>query len=207
MSSLKHNTREAWLRSAAKLLAPLFQSVDATLPPELQFSAAPISQGAIGTCHDKQHSSDEKTRNITICASLSDPLDKAGVLPTLMHELVHAAVGGKHGHRGEFARVARALGLEGRLTATRAGEDLLERLKPIAEELGPYPGVATKKGKKRRSWKRGQTKHIRLRSLNDYDYWVYMPRDLYEDQGAPLDPEGDAMVSSREIGEAEAQDD
>lgn len=63
MSSLKHNTREAWLRSAAKLLAPLFQSVDATLPPELQFSAAPISQGAIGTCHDKQHSSDEKTRN------------------------------------------------------------------------------------------------------------------------------------------------
>ena len=53
---------------------------------------------------------------------LKDPLEVAA---TLVHELVHIlAVGVEEGHRGKFTKLAKAIGLEGKMTATHAGETL-----------------------------------------------------------------------------------
>jgi hypothetical protein len=67
---------------------------------------------------------------------LDDPLRVAGVLA---HELIHAAVGLKCGHRGAFRRVALAIGLEGSMPATVEGEKFKRAVAPILEAVGPYP--------------------------------------------------------------------
>ena len=45
-------------------------------------------------------------------------------LEVLTHELVHVADKNESGHRGRFARIARRIGLEGKLTQTHAGKRL-----------------------------------------------------------------------------------
>ena len=57
------------------------------------------------------------------------------------HETIHA-VGLKCRHRGPFATVARALGLEGPLTATTEGVAFKRHVAPILDALGPYPHAA-----------------------------------------------------------------
>jgi hypothetical protein len=84
----------------------------------------------------KPECSEDGTTEIFIAPTLSNGVD---VLSVLIHELVHAAVGCEEGHKGRFKTTARSLGLEGALTATHAGEDLLVRLQAIKEELGAYP--------------------------------------------------------------------
>src|SRR5690606_38637603 len=57
--------------------------------------------------------------------------DAVRVLDVLAHELVHAinfAEGDNCGHRGRFAKIAKGIGLTGKMTATVAGEELAERL-------------------------------------------------------------------------------
>jgi len=67
---------------------------------------------------------------------LDKPID---VLAVLAHELAHVWAGIQCGHRGEFARVARAIDLVGPLTSTSAGAWLSAELADIAQILGPYP--------------------------------------------------------------------
>lgn len=52
---------------------------------------------------------------------LTEPLT---ILATLVHELVHTAVGTRVRHRAPFRRLALAVGLRGRMTATVAGPAL-----------------------------------------------------------------------------------
>lgn len=61
------------------------------------------------------------------------------VLSTLAHELVHATVGLAAKHGKAFKQCALEIGLEGKMTATHAGEKLALRLNTIARELGTYP--------------------------------------------------------------------
>ena len=67
---------------------------------------------------------------------LSDPMRVAGVLA---HELVHATVGTQHGHKGPFTKLAKAIGLEGKMTATTEGDAFKQAVAPILEAVGPYP--------------------------------------------------------------------
>ena len=67
---------------------------------------------------------------------VDNPLE---ALDILTHELVHASVGNEHGHKGPFKTLARALGLEGKLTATTAGPELEKHLQDIVKTLGKYP--------------------------------------------------------------------
>lgn len=64
------------------------------------------------------------------------------ILATLVHEMVHAVDDCQSGHKGNFAKIAKALGLEGKMTATHAGEALAERLTEIAADLGEFPHAA-----------------------------------------------------------------
>ena len=89
----------------------------------------------LGQAFDPSISADG-TFEVFINPVLDQPVD---VLSVLVHELIHVAAGIQCGHRGEFARIARAVGLEGALTATVPGADLRDKLELIAATLGAYP--------------------------------------------------------------------
>lgn len=140
---MNHTTRETYLASATEYLAPHFVNLGYPLP-SVRASVGIPSGGKggklkrIGECWDKRASSDNTTE-IFICPSQSDPV---AVLAILLHELVHAAVGLKCGHKGSFKRVALALGLEGKMTATFPGAQLASDLQELSHTLGEYPHAA-----------------------------------------------------------------
>lgn len=132
-------TREGWLTAAAGALAPVFAAADIELPASVAVSCgfpggAPILK-TIGQCWKTATALDGRA-HIFVSPLLHDPVE---VLEVLAHELVHAVDDCEHKHRGPFAKMARAIGLEGKLTATHAGPELRLWLEQIAAELGDYP--------------------------------------------------------------------
>lgn len=65
--------------------------------------------------------------------------DAVKALDILTHELIHAVDDCKHGHRKQFTQIMKKIGLEGKPTATHAGERLHGELVEIVEFLGDYP--------------------------------------------------------------------
>jgi len=135
-------TREEWLTSAIDILRPDFTELDATIPDSVRVTCGWPSQGGrpgrkqrIGECWPPSCSEDDTTE-MFINPMLGDGVE---ALEVLVHELVHAAVGCDAGHKGPFRTVAKGIGLEGKMTATRAGETLRAKLEGIAESLGDYP--------------------------------------------------------------------
>ena len=57
------------------------------------------------------------------------------MLDILAHEAIHAVDNCASGHKKEFKRIAKAIGLEGKMTATKAGEALKAELQTIIEAL------------------------------------------------------------------------
>ena len=140
---MNHATRETYLASATKHLAPLFVAQGYPLPSVRASVGIPAGgKGkklkAIGQCWSHLASADDTTE-IFICPSQSEPV---AVLAILLHELIHAAVGLKCGHKGAFKRVAVALGLEGKMTATFPGVQLASDLAELSHTLGEYPHAA-----------------------------------------------------------------
>lgn len=141
---MKNITREQWLEGAVKLMTPLFKKHDYKVPALRVTCGWPSKGGVarksitIGQCWDKAASSDKK-HQIFISPRLVKASEKQGVLPTLVHEVVHAVVGIKERHNSVFGACARAVGLEGKLTATHASKELVANCKKWAAKLGKYP--------------------------------------------------------------------
>jgi hypothetical protein len=136
------DTREGWLDDATERLRPDFIRATTPIPDEVKVSVGFPSRHALGRrrvaagqCWDAKTTGD-RIAQIYISPLMEDPVE---VLAVLVHELVHAAIGCKHGHRAPFKRAATRLGLEGKMTATVAGETLLVRLRELADALGPFP--------------------------------------------------------------------
>lgn len=89
----------------------------------------------IGQAFDPSISADG-TAEVFINPILDKPSD---VVAVLAHELVHVYAGIQCGHKGEFKRIARDIGLVGALTATVAGADLQAKIDDIVAALGSYP--------------------------------------------------------------------
>lgn len=132
-------TRESWLLSAVHRFRPWFEreGVHKPLPEDIRVSvgfAKGAKSSAIGWCY-KSVAAEDTINQIFISPALVDP---TVVLATLLHECVHAADDCNSAHTGEFRRVAKALGLEGKMTATYAGDALSGVLAELAEDLGEY---------------------------------------------------------------------
>jgi hypothetical protein len=134
--------REAWLTAMVEKLRPPFRENGYELPtkvrvscgwPSIRGRAAHISR--VGEAW-YSHVSADGTSETFISPRLSDPIEVADVL---VHEMVHHAVGPGYGHKGPFRRLARAVGLTGKMPATVVGPALRERLHARSAELGPYP--------------------------------------------------------------------
>jgi hypothetical protein len=140
-----HKTREAWLMALTEGLSPMFEQAGWPIPEKLGVSvgwpsekALAPKQRVIGQCWPPVYSADSSTQ-IFISPVLADTIE---VGATLVHELVHAAVGCAFGHKGPFKRLALSVGLIGPMRSTRAGEGLRARLNALMSELGPYPHAA-----------------------------------------------------------------
>jgi len=89
----------------------------------------------IGQCWPRS-ASDAGINEIFISPTIDDPVS---ALEILCHELIHAIDDCEHGHRKEFTKIMRDIGLEGKPTATHASERLHAELTRIADKLGDYP--------------------------------------------------------------------
>jgi hypothetical protein len=134
--------RETYLENAISELRPLFKAQGATIPKRVRVTCGPPSKRAgrsskrrVGECWAPEASAD-KTVEIIISMVIDKPVQ---ALDILTHELVHASVGNKCGHKGPFRKLALALGLTGKMTATVAGEKLTKQLKTIVKKLGRFP--------------------------------------------------------------------
>jgi len=136
--------REQWLTRAIPHLAKIVNSADVadefkvTVPEAIQVSCSWPGRSkierTIGQCW--QSKAGKGVTQVFISPLLNDPHD---ILAVLIHELVHAADDNESKHAGRFVKVIRAIGLEGKPTATHAGEALSQRLAAIADKLGDYP--------------------------------------------------------------------
>ena len=140
--------REKWLSTCLERLRPDFERIGFMLPEKIRTSCSWPSKSAlaqkkrrIGECWSAECSGDE-TFETFISPALKDSVEVAA---TLVHELTHAAVGLEEKHKRRFRECARAMGLEGKMTATTAGESLTARLKEIIKEIGEYPHAALTK--------------------------------------------------------------
>ncbi len=182
--------REEWLLEAkTKLEDEFFNRRTRKLPPVAVSCGIPKGSGnAIGQCWDSKVASDGTTQ-IFICPSIDEPFQ---VLGTLLHELCHASVGVRYGHGPEFGRIARAVGLKGKLTQTVVENDSPTGifLTKLQESLGVYPHKALNKRKDKK--KSQGPKRVKLISPKHNDYEISIVQDLLT-QGLPVDPWGDTM--------------
>jgi hypothetical protein len=135
-------TREAWLDAFTDAARPMFEKHGAALPKLIRCGIGFPSKGSrsnvIGECWADVASADGAVE-IFIRPSLQS--DSSRIADVLTHELCHAALGIVAGHGPKFKRLALALGLEGKMTATVAGDGWKAWADPILEALGPLPGA------------------------------------------------------------------
>lgn len=181
-----YDTREAWLRAATEELRPRLVAAGGTLPEKVQVTCGWPSTKAlsaknirIGECWQAS-SANDGAPHVFISPRLADPVE---VLDCHAHELIHAC--GAKGHRGPFKRIAVALGLEGKMTATHAGAHLAEELRLIAGRLGPYPHGALNPGD--RPTKKQTTRLLKV-ACAETGYTVRVTRKWLDEAGAPLCP-------------------
>lgn len=206
--------REQWLRGAADWIDQnILKPHNVRLPEKWAISVGfpKGSAKAIGQCWPTNMAADSETTTILISPVLGNH-DLVNLLQVIVHECIHAAVGNKHKHGGEFKRVARAVGLEGKLTATYVSEGsaLAVQLLGLAEGLGEYPHVALVPRKavrggdapERKGGEDGdgdgdggsaQSRWVRYQSTQEAKYTVVVSAKSVEQWGAPKDPWGNDM--------------
>ncbi|MBB3910143.1 SprT-like domain-containing protein [Sphingomonas desiccabilis] len=151
-------TREGWLKAFVEAARPVFAAAEAELPKLVRVSVGFPSKGArskvIGECWNASASDDGVSEVFIVPGLQADP---ARVADVLTHELIHAALGTEEGHGPTFRRVMKRLGLEGKATATVAGEGWRSWALPIVEALGPFPGAGLNAGMLLAGGKKTQT--------------------------------------------------
>ena len=185
-----HETREEWLNRAVALFGPMFEEAGAPLPSKVRVSVGFCSTGRkskrIGECWSDTASADGH-HEIFLKPELPDAMM---ALDVLAHELVHAAVGVQHGHKAPFKRIAVAIGLEGKMTATTAGPALMAKLEKMHSQLGAF-GYAPLMGDNGR--KKTATRLLKVECGNCFNekgrpYSVRMTREWIDTLGAPVCP-------------------
>lgn len=130
--------RETWLNSMAEKMAPRFDELGHTLPKfrvSIGFTSTGANGGANGQCWSDACTED---KHYTIFISPSEATSMA-IASILNHELIHAAVGLKEGHKGEFAAMMKATGMDRPFTQSRAGDGFKAWVQPFIDELGEIP--------------------------------------------------------------------
>lgn len=153
----KSATREEWLNKAVTHLSEFFDLQGLTVPTAKVSCGWPTKgavstrQRTLGQCFTKACST-AGVNEIFISPVLSDTSE---VLAVVAHELCHAVDNCKSSHGAGFSKMMKAVGLEGKPTATHASDALKTTFKRlIKDHLGEYPHQpldVTKGGGKKQS--------------------------------------------------------
>ena len=182
--ALKTLTREEWFQASINGLKEMFTAIGETVPDV--YVSVGYPKGArgkgktIGQCHPAVLSGDDKA-HIFIHPCLTDSVK---VLAVLGHELIHAIDNCESGHKGRFAKVAKAFGLEGKMTETTPSASLVERLNTLVTALGEYPHALLKESGKKQS-----TRMIKCECYS-CGYIARTSSKWIEQAGAPICPCG-----------------
>ena len=136
--------REYWLRQAAVFLLDHMQRCGLKNVAVRVSCGWPSSGGlgvgkmTVGECFAPTVCSDGVPQ-IFVSPRIADSVEVLGIL---LHELIHASVGHKAGHKKPFSQAARACGLEGPPTATIVSEKLRPVLVQYVQASGVYPHAA-----------------------------------------------------------------
>ena len=167
--------REWWLYHASVLLMELMEAAGVPVAPVRVSCGWPVSGGlgdgphVIGQCVPQEQCADGVSQ-IFISPHIAESIQ---VLGTLLHELIHAGVGWKAGHRRPFSQPARRLGLVGPPTATTVGPELAKVLQVFVNTLGPYPhapivvGQKEKKGSRMRLYECACEPAVKVRAARN----------------------------------------
>lgn len=133
-------TREEWLNAFMHKARPVFKQRGFELPDKVRVSVGFMfrSPKAIGQCWHESASADG-TREVFINPIIAD---SAHVADIVTHELCHTLFGPDEKHGKNFKAAAYGMGLEGKATATTAGDDWRAWAFPILAKLGPFPHAA-----------------------------------------------------------------
>lgn len=173
--------RQTWLENLVTDLRPYFHKAGFEVPANVRVSIGwpRGSHGkgkAIGQCWDMVASTD-KHFEIFVSPALKDTAQIVGVM---VHELVHAVVGTKAGHKGPFKQCALAVGLEGKMTATTSGPALQDWTRAELAKRGKYPGGALNDATRKK-----QTTRLIKCECADCGYIARVTAKWIEEKGAP----------------------
>lgn len=140
----KFGTRDEWLNAFIAAARPVFKAADLELPEKVRASIGWMFRSSnkktLGQCWHEASSADG-TREIWINPTLGGD-DSSRIADVLTHELAHTLFGPEEKHGKNFKAAVHKLGLEGKATATTAGQGWREWAGPILAELGPIPHAA-----------------------------------------------------------------
>jgi len=186
------STREEWLTVLNGLLDNHFSDFGYDAPENVRITCGFPSIKALGAKNRRVgevwdcESSDGNVFEISISPLVDDAVQVGAIL---VHEKVHTIAGLKAGHKGEFAKVAKKVGLEGKMTATTAGEQLTASLQLLVEQIGPYPHQ--KLTPRTRTEKPQANRHLKIEcpecKADGAPYLVRVSRDTLN-RGAPICP-------------------
>lgn len=137
----KYETREAWMLAAVDAMRPWYVEIDSEVPPVRISVGWPggrsaKGKGVRGQCW-ASHTVADRIPAIFVGPDQSDPLTIIGII---LHEMNHAADDGLSGHRGAFAKNAKALGFLPPWTSSEGKTpELVERLTALLKDLGAFP--------------------------------------------------------------------
>ncbi len=191
-----HIHREAWLHAVAAALRDPFKRLGHPIPDKVRLACGfPSVRGIaaknqrVGECWSSERSGDDH-HEILVSPVIADSMRVAGILA---HELIHAAVGTAHGHKGPFRAMAKAIGLEGKMTATTEGEAFKRLARPILEAVGPYPHAelhAMSNGRRK------QAARLIKCECAECGYVARVARQWIDEQGAPHCPAHGEMTAA-----------
>jgi len=190
----KYATRESWLQHFVEALRPWFRErANVELPEKVNVSVGWPSARAlsgknrrIGECWLPPG----KTPHIFISPLMDDEIEILGVL---VHELIHAM--GIGGHKLDFKKIAVAVGLEGKMTATEISDVLEKHLRALLDEeaIGEMPHE--KIHAEGRPIKKQTTRLLKVSCIDpDCGYIARVTRKWIEELGPPICPcNGESM--------------
>lgn len=189
---MTYETREQWLNACIGLHAQSFLNEGFELP-KIRIACGFPSIGAtrrknktIGQCFPSAASNDSAIE-ILISPVVDSIMEVSAIVA---HELCHAVLPSGTGHRAPFKRLAKAIGLAGKATATHAGEDYVAEYAPKLESLGMYPHAVLNVNANR---KKQSTRMIKASC--DCGYTVRLSRKWLDDMGAPHCPAHGEMIT------------
>lgn len=192
-----HPTREAWLEAAIAALTPLFAEVENAAVPPMRISIGwpggrANKKTTRGQCWASAAAADGVPQ-VFISPWVAEPIIILGVI---LHEMIHGIDDCESGHRGNFIRIAKAVGLEPKWTSAKPSETLLAKLVEIEDALGAWPHAVLSHGIAADTPAKQGTRMLKVVCAVDGvdGYKVRMTQKWIDDVGYPICPcHGESM--------------